>query len=122
MDIQSIAEICHEANRALCLTHGDDSQPSWGEAPDWQVESAKDGVKFYFDNPDAPPSASHDNWMAHKVADGWKHGRTKDPEAKTHPCLVPFDQLPREQQAKDRLFTAIVSAFAPDIRRIARTI
>jgi hypothetical protein len=31
----------------------------------------------------------------------------KDPEAKTHPCLVPYDDLPEYQQLKDRVFLAI---------------
>lgn len=35
--------------------------------------------------------------MANKIADGWKYGEAKDPEAKTHPCLVPFDKLPEFQ-------------------------
>ena len=28
-----IAMICHEANRAYCAANGDESQPSWNEAP-----------------------------------------------------------------------------------------
>ena len=32
--------------------------------------------------------------------------------AKTHPCMVPFDQLPEWQQKKDKLFLAIVRALA----------
>ena len=51
---------------------------------------------------------------AQKVADGWGYGETKDPEAKTHPCMVAFDQLPREQQAKDFIFRSIVHAMAND--------
>jgi hypothetical protein len=34
----------------------------------------------------------------------------KDAELKTHPCLVPFEELPKFQQQKDRLFRAIVKA------------
>lgn len=113
LNIADIAAIAHEANRGLCAALGDHSQPVWGLAPDWQVSSAMDGVRFHRDNPDAGPSASHDNWMAHKVAGGWVYGDVKDPERKTHPCLVPFDQLPPEQQAKDVLFRGIVHALLP---------
>ena len=70
------------------------------------------GVRFAIDHPDAPDSAEHDAWMADKIADGWRYGEIKDAEAKTHPCLVPFDQLPREQQAKDALFRAVVKALS----------
>lgn len=108
-----IARVAHEVSRAWCEFNGDHSQPSWGDAPDWQVESAVNGVKFHMANPDAGDSASHDSWMAEKVANGWVYGPVKDPEASppTHPCIVPFDKLPREQQFKDRLFRTIVHAF-----------
>jgi hypothetical protein len=48
--------------------------------------------------------------MREKVEGGWKYGETKDPEAKTHPCIVPFEDLPAEQQFKDKLFRTIVHA------------
>lgn len=108
--IDATARVAHEANRAWCMVNGDDTQPTWDEAPDWQKESARDGVLFHVNNPDAGDSASHDNWMAHKKAGGWVYGEVKDPEAKTHPCMVPFDQLPPVQQIKDGLFRAIVHA------------
>lgn len=113
-EIEPIARICHEANRAWCEFNGDDSQPSWGDAPDWQRESAINGVAFHLANPDAGDSASHDNWTDEKHAAGWVYGPEKNPDATppTHPCLVPFDQLPREQQFKDRLFRTIVHAAA----------
>ena len=42
-----IASICHEANRAYCLSIGDESQPEWATAPDWQRVSAINGVRFH---------------------------------------------------------------------------
>jgi len=110
--ITTIAQICHEANRALCEATGDHSQQPWTFAEEWQRESAIKGVQFAIDNPDAPDSATHDSWMADKLADGWTYGPVKDANAKTHPCLVPFDQLPPDQQAKDPLFRNIVRALA----------
>lgn len=65
--------------------------------------------------PDAPqpqwePPEVTDSFR--EIADGWEYGPVKDPEAKEHPCLVPFSDLPREQQAKDFLFRAVVRALA----------
>lgn len=100
----------HEVNRVWCERLGDTSQPTWDDAPQWQRDSALAGVAFHVANPDAGDSASHDNWSRDKIADGWTFGEVKDPEAKTHPCLVPFDQLPADQQFKDRLFRTIVHA------------
>lgn len=111
-DIEAIARTCHEANRALCAAFGDLSQVAWAVAPDWQRTSAVNGVKFCIDNPSAPPSANHDSWMKEKVDGGWVFGAVKDAEAKTHPCIVPYDALPADQKAKDYIFKAIVGALA----------
>lgn len=112
MMIEVAAELCHEANRAYCKALGDDSQPHWGDAPEWQRASAIAGVEFHIANPDAGPSHSHDSWLRQKEADGWKHGPVKDAEKKEHPCFVPYDQLPPEQKAKDYIFGAIVKTIA----------
>ena len=104
-----IARVCHEVNRAYCQALGDDSQPTWDDAPQWQHDSAMMGVTLH-SHGEHGPEASHASWMAQKVAEGWKYGAYKDPENKLHPCMVPFDKLPREQQAKDFIFRAVVHA------------
>jgi len=109
-----IASICHEANRAYCKAIGDDSQPSWDDAPEWQKQSACNGVSFHLDNPTAGPEGSHNNWMAEKQLDGWVYGEVKDPEAKTHPCMVDYDDLPEAQQLKDSIFVGIVHSLSLD--------
>lgn len=111
-DEQVIARVCHEANRALCEAFGDHSQKPWGEAEQWQRDSAVRGVRFALDNPEAPPSAQHEAWLADKVADGWTYGPVKDAAAKYHPCCVPYEKLPPEQKAKDYVFKAVVRALA----------
>lgn len=108
--LEAIARVCHEANRAWCLALGDTSQKPWDEAEPWQRDSAILGVEFVLSHPAAGDSAQHDHWSDHKVREGWVWGPVKDSEAKTHPCLVPWSELPVEQQAKDRLFRAIVVA------------
>jgi hypothetical protein len=110
MKPEAIAAVCHEANAEYCRQLGDFSQPSWNDAPEWQRESAMNGVNYHLENPEAGDDASHQNWMREKVADGWVYGPEKNPDRKEHPCIVPFDQLPREQQLKDRLFRSIVHA------------
>ena len=117
MKIIDVASVCHEANRALCACLGDYSQPLWSMAPDWQAQSAITGVEFNLTYPDAPASASHDSWLAEKERDGWTYGAVKDPEKKEHPCFIPYEELPIEQQAKDHLFKAVVAALAPLVER-----
>ncbi|MBY8279851.1 hypothetical protein KW516_19210 [Vibrio fluvialis] len=108
LDIENIAKRCHEVNRAYCESIGDTSQVPWSEAPDWQKQSAINGVKFRLDNPNVTSAQMHENWMKDKEADGWVYGEVKDIAAKTHPCMLPYDQLPKEQQIKDRLFAVTV--------------
>lgn len=108
MKIEDIARIAHEVNRGLCQALGDDSQVPWEEAPEWQTKSAIHGVELHRDE-DVGPGDSHRSWMQEKVDAGWVCGEVKDEAAKTHPCLVPFDQLPPEQQLKDHLFVAVAS-------------
>lgn len=108
--VADIARVCHEVNRAYCIALGDLSQAEWHNAPLWQRDSAMNGVRLHLNNPGAGPEASHEAWMAEKVAAGWAYGKVKNSDEKTHPCLVPFSDLPREQQAKDFLFRAVVHA------------
>ena len=108
LNVIDIAQVCHEANRALCTSLGDYSQLPWNEAPDWQKHSAIDGVRFHLATTEALPAASHENWLKLKVAEGWKYGPVKDPDKKEHPCCVPYEDLPIEQRIKDFLFTGIV--------------
>lgn len=105
-----MAKVAHQVNKAYCEALGDFSQPAWVEAPDWQKDSAINGVKFHLDNPDASPSASHDAWLEQKRIEGWKYGKIKDSNKKEHPCFIPYDQLPIEQRAKDYIFTAVVES------------
>lgn len=113
MEIDDIARVCHEANRALCEINWDHSQSPWEIAPQWQKESAVNGVRFHLANPDATPEQSHENWMKEKIQDGWVYGERKNATAKTHPCLRPYNELPEDQQMKDHMFRAIVHTLKP---------
>lgn len=106
-NFELIAEACHEANRAYCKSIGDDSQPTWNDAPKWQRESALNGVMFHYHNPNADASASHESWYKEKEANGWSYGPVKDPINRRHPCFVPYKELPVEQQIKDHIFRSI---------------
>jgi RyR domain len=113
--IEQVARVCHEANRAYCETLGDLSQNLWESSPKWQRDSAIKGVEFHIAHLSAgekpSPSASHESWLAEKTRDGWKYGPIKDAEKKEHPCFLPYEQLPAEQRLKDYIFAAIVEAF-----------
>ena len=107
-NVEYVARAAHEVNRVYCQTIGDHSQVSWHDAPEWQKESARSGVCFVLNNPDAGPSASHDSWLEEKHANGWKYGAVKDDVKKEHPCFVAYEHLPENQKAKDLIFVHVV--------------
>lgn len=111
VSIETVAACCHNVNKAYCESLGDMSQSTWEKAPEWQKLSAINGVKFHLDNPKSKPEDSHNNWMKEKQSQGWVYGKVKDPEKKEHPCMVPYHELPKEQQTKDALFIAVVRTF-----------
>lgn len=115
--IERIACRCHESNRIYCQSMSDNSQASWFDAPEWQKESARDGVLFMIRNNFPTPAESHQNWMNHKHHDGWVLGPVKDEVAKTHPCMVPYDNLPEDQRKKDHIFRNTVIS---ELKRIVQ--
>lgn len=56
------------------------------------------------------PEDQHKAWVAEKKSQDWIYGEVKDANAKTHPCLVPYAELPEHQKLKDAVFQSIVDA------------
>lgn len=67
-------------------------------------------VEFVRDHPDTSAEAQHEQWLAQRLSDGWTLGEVRDEDAKTHPMLIPFADLPDYEVRKDELVTAIVKA------------
>ena len=108
--IEFCASVAHEVNRRWCIANGDFSQTSWEDAEQWQRDSAMAGVGSALAG--ATPEQQHHAWGAAKLADGWRYGPIKDAVGKVHPCLVPYNKLSPEQQAKDALFIGVVRVAA----------
>lgn len=106
--IDGCARICHEANVAYCLMTGDQTLPHWDRLEESYRESSRVGVRGALAG--NSPEESHRGWMLERLGQGWKYGPVLDREAKVHPNLVSYDQLPMAQQRKDALFLGIVQA------------
>jgi hypothetical protein len=104
----TIAKVCHEVNRAYCAAIGDNSHLPWAKTPANIKNCAISGVEFRLQNPKCSAEDLHANWVKDKTADGFVFGEVKDLEKKTHPCMVPYEQLPLEQRVKDHLFATVV--------------
>jgi hypothetical protein len=59
-------------------------------------------VKFTSSELDCLSRHEHGRWMREKLEEGWTLGPAVDPVARTHPCLVGYDQLPEVEKEKDR--------------------
>ncbi len=109
VNIELLAQAAHEMNRIFCLAIGDNTQVHWEDAPEWQKTSARNGAQGMIDG--NSPDESHRSWLKEKVANGWSYGPVKDPDKKEHPCMVPYVDLPMEQQLKDDIFVSTVILF-----------
>ena len=45
---------------------------------------------------------THENWSVGRIRDGWKFGKKRDDDSRTHPCLVPYSDLTDSEKEYDR--------------------
>ncbi len=102
----------------------------WAELPDhlkqMNLDSARDvpeklAVLGYVLCQDPPPDGAacridakdprverlarreHERWLRRQLKTGWRYGATRDERLHLHPSVRPWDELPQEERAKDRL-------------------
>jgi hypothetical protein len=46
---------------------------------------------------------AHDIWASKRLQNGWTFGPERDDTERRHPCLVPYPQLPKQEQDYDRI-------------------
>ena len=114
-DHDTIARVAHEAMRAYKAGLGEERIPDWDEAPQWMRDSTLEAVRSRIEATEAPPSAQHEAWMAEKEAAGWCYGPVKDAENKTHPMMVPYEELPTKERYKDALIQSVIDALSRPI-------
>ena len=44
----------------------------------------------------------HDKWAKQRIREGWTYGPQRDDVRKTHPDLVPYEELPESEKDYDR--------------------
>ena len=44
----------------------------------------------------------HEVWAQTRISQGWTYGEQRDDELKTHPCLIPYEELPELEKEYDR--------------------
>ena len=76
------------------------------DATDEQINSLSYAIDNLCDKNilEVTPETQHEDWMKYKLDNGWKYGKKKNEAKKTHPDLVPFNELPKQEQLKDLNF------------------
>jgi voltage-gated potassium channel Kch len=67
------------------------------------------GIAFTSEEVEQMAEAEHERWLVERANGGWTLGPRND-EARTHPSLVPWSELPEPERDKDR---AVVTAIPP---------
>ena len=45
---------------------------------------------------------THEVWAEGRINEGWVYGEVMSRENKTHPCLIPYEELPESEKEYDR--------------------
>jgi hypothetical protein len=109
--IRQAAMTAHEVNRVFCAQAGDLSHKPWHETTVELQDSVISGVRKIFNGEVTTPEESHQSWLDYKAAEGYVYGSEKDTVAKTHPCFLPYEELPEHDKLKDTYFFAVVMSF-----------
>lgn len=108
------ARTAHNVNKVICEFFEDNSQVDWYDAPQEIKDIAMAGVQAILDNPEITSEDLHNKWMGFKKSQGYVFGEVKDDVQKTHPCMVAYKDLPKEQQLKDKVFRTVVLSLVGD--------
>lgn len=65
---------------------------------DWEAEL----FQFTPEEIEKLADMEHERWCSEKIKNGWKYGTEKNNNKKTHPCLVKWNDLPVDEQKKDK--------------------
>lgn len=110
MDKQDVIELAaktaHTVNNEYRKALGEAVKPAWEECPEELRNSVRSGVAGILAG--NSPETSHEGWLTFKAQHGWSYGEVEDPIKKTHPCFLPYDQLPPAQRLKDTIFHSVV--------------
>lgn len=113
------AVFVYEATRIEALVSGRPIVPEpWADREGAFTEQFIETIKRLCD-PLAPPTTpeeEHNSWWQAYIDMGWTYGPERDPAKKTHPDMVPFDDLPKAERDKDEIFIAVCELAAKYIQ------
>lgn len=111
-ELDGIGRVIHEALSAWNVANGQPAYDGWDTLDDAGKASTLESVQFVLSHPNVGAGAQHAQWVQQKEAAGWSYAETRDNDKKHHPMMVPFTDLPEDEQRKDALLNAIVLALS----------
>lgn len=107
---EKLAELIYEATRVEAEWSKRSIVPEkWSERGDKFRKQFVEIIDKYLKYDKLPtPSEAHQSWMDAYYKMGWTYGDVRDTAKKTHPDLLPFDELTKDEQDKDAIFLAFV--------------
>ena len=110
MNIEKIAEVIYEATRKEAEWSRRRIVPEkWEDRDEAFKRQFVNVIERYLKMGKLPsPEEAHNSWMKRYLEMGWKYGEVRDPIKKTHPDLVPFYELPKDERDKDAIFLSQV--------------
>lgn len=111
LEIEKIAEIAYETNVLYANAIGK-KEPGWAKMKKDDKQMAINDAQFYADNPSSLPDALHNVWLREMEENGYQYGEQEDGDEKTHPHVIPYEQLPDYHRKQATLFRHVVVTLA----------
>ena len=110
IDFEKITELIYEATR---------KEQNWSNRrivpEEWSKRNKNfrdqmiNVIKHYYNIGSIPtPEEAHNSWWREYEKMGWKCGKVRDVINKTHPDMIPYEDLPQDEKEKDAIFLTFV--------------
>lgn len=109
MNSNNIARVCYAVMNAYRTGLGEMSRVEWDKLKKAEQNNFTEAVSAQIESPKTPEE-QHNEWLEHKIAEGWTYAEKEDVEEKQTPHLIPYEALPSEQKVKDLLFHAVIAS------------
>jgi len=107
--LEDIARLVVNTNADYSLALGEQAVTYWdATSPEVRASIIRGIISALRYDP--TPAQNHQNFIDDRTKEGWTYGPEKNAEAKTHPDMIPFEQLPADQKAKNFIFLSLVKS------------
>lgn len=73
-----------------------------------RLKSLMKGTEYVLNNPSTTAEENHNIWIEAKKTQGYTYGDVLDVEKKTHPSMIPFENLSDVEKRKDEMDVLMV--------------